>query len=352
MKNKSMLLALLVLLFSCKKEEKADETTARETDYLTGRFAVNEGNFNENNGSISYINISDELTNDLYLQQNGVEIGDVLQSFTVIGDKGFAVVNNSQKVEVIDLKSFKRTATLSGLTYPRYLADGNNGKAYLSNGNASGEIKVIDLANNSIESTIAVGNGPEKMLVHGGYLYVCNNGGVLTDNRVTVIDLSDHSIVTNVVVGDRPIDVIADAFGNVWVLCSGETLYDVNWSVVGHTNAMLYRISANSLSVTASEQIGINGDHPMNIEISPAGNIIYYENNGIFAFDLISGEFPGVEIVNDDRGSLNVDPNSGEIWSASVSDFSSPSVLNVYSTSGALIKSFNTGIGTNSVAFR
>lgn len=351
MKIKLMLASLTVLFFSCKKEVENPETTQPEVNYLSGRFVVNEGRYNENDASISYISESGELTNDLYLQQNGVELGDILQSFTVIGSNGYAVVNNSQKVEVIDLNNFKRTATIAGTSYPRYLVDGGNGKAYLSNGSMAGEILVINLSDNTIESSISVGNGPEKMLVSGGFLYVCNNGGWLTDNKVTVIDMSDNSIVSDIVVGDRPIDAVADALGNIWVLCSGETFYEGS-AITGHTNSMIYKISSSSFSVTASEQIGVNGDHPMNLEVSPDGNKIYYENNGIFSVDLLAGDFPGIEIVEDDKGSLNVDPATGEIWSASVANYTTPSTLNRYNTAGVLIGTFNVGIGTNAVVFK
>jgi hypothetical protein len=140
--------------------------------------------------------------------------------------------------------------------------------------------------------------------------------------------------------------------GNIWVLCSGETLYDAAWNVVGHTNAMLYRISSATLEVTASEQIGVNGDHPAQLEINPAGTVLYYENNGVFELNLTTGEFPGAEIIPDDHGSLNIDPANGDIWCASVSDFSGPSTMHKYNAAGELLKSFVVGIGTNGVVFR
>jgi YVTN family beta-propeller protein len=352
MKNKLLLCALVVLLFSCKKNDQETNNTDSTGEFLTGRYILNEGAFNQNNAGISYIDLSGELTNDLYLMRNNVELGDVLQSFTVIGNRGYAVLNNSQKIEVISLNNFKRVATISGLDYPRYMADGGNGKAYVSNGSMSGDLKVIDVASGNIESSIAVGNGPERLLVYGGFLYVCNSGGWLTDNRVSVIDLSDNSVVSEITVGDRPVDIVADNTGNIWVLCSGETLFDANWNVVGHTNATLCRISSSTHEVTASEQIGIAGDHPSQLEINPAGTVLYYENNGVFALDLSTGEFPGDEIISDDRWSLNVDPVNGDIWCAAVPDFSGPSTMYQYNASGILQKSFVTGIGTNGVVFR
>lgn len=352
MKNKLFLLCIVFSFFSCKKEDEHGDKPLDTVSYLTGRYVVNEGNYNMNNASISHISNSNELTNDVYLKKNGVELGDVLQSFVVIGSKGYAVLNNSQKVEVIELDQFRRESTITGADYPRYLIDGGNGKLYLSNGNLEGDIKVIDQNTNEIVQSIAVGYGPDKMLIHGEKLFVCNNGGWATDNRVTVIDLNDHNVIDHIVVGDRPVDMVVDAFGDIWVLCSGETLYDENWMISGHTAAMLYRIDGNNPEVTASEQIGSNGDHPMQLEVSPSGMVLYYENNGIFALDLNTGEFPGQQLVAGDRGSLDIDPASGDIWSASVSDYIMPNTLNRYSSSGILLNSFQVGIGTNAVVFR
>jgi YVTN family beta-propeller protein len=352
MKNKILFLSLVLFVFSCKKEDEKEESRNPETTYLNGRYVINEGALNQNNASITYISSEGNVVNDVYFNVNGVELGDILQSFTVIGSNGYAVLNNSQKVEVIGLSDFKRIATIASVDYPRYLVDGGNGFGYLSNGSMTGDLKVIDLSSNQIIASIPVGNGPEKMLLHGGQLFVCNSGGWLTDNTVSVVNTTDNSVVDVITVGDRPVDIAADIFGNIWVLCSGETLYDENWNVTGHTNAMLYRINATDLVVTASEQIGVNGDHPLQLEVSPGGTVLYYENNGVYAIDLNTGEFPGAEIISDDRGSLNVDPVSGNIWSASVSDFMNPSNIGQFSPSGAMINSFQAGIGTNGVAFR
>lgn len=348
---KSLFFISVLFLASCKKDEKTDETPEENKNYLNGKYVVNEGSFNQNNASLCFIDAEESITNDIYLQQNGTELGDILQSFTVIGENGYAVVNNSQKIEVVSLQDFKNIGTIEGVDYPRYLLKGENQKAYISNGGMEGAVKVLDLSTNTITSSIAVGNGPEKMVIANDYLFVCNSGGFTTDNTVSVININSNEVVSNIVVGDRPSDIVKDVFGNVWVLCSGETLYDENWNIVGNTNAALYRINIAALAVTANEQIGVNGDHPLNLEVSPSGDVLYYENNGVFAFNLLTGELPGNEIIADDRGSLNVDPSTGEIWCASVSDFSTPSTLWLYNANGSALKSFTTGIGTNAVAF-
>ncbi len=338
-----------IALASCKKDDEVAQIVS--PNYLHGMFVCNEGSYTNNNASITHISNAHIVTDDIYYTQNTVELGDVLQSMTVIGTKGYAVLNNSAKVELINLGDMKNAGTITGTDYPRYIVDGNNGKAYISNGSTSGTVKVINLSTNTIEASITVGNGPEKMLLENNRLWVCNSGGSVMDNSISVIDLASNSVVQTITVGDRPQDIVQDANGDLWVICSGETLYDGSWQVIGHTDAKMFRINADTYAIEAEQMIGQNGDHPRQLAVSPDGQTIYFENLGVFKFDIVDVDFSCVEIIADERGSLDIDPTTGEIWCASVNDFVSASTIHRYSISGSLLGSYQTGLGTNSVVF-
>ena len=49
---------------------------------------------------------------------NNRPLGDMVQSFSVADDKGFIVVNNSQKVEVVLLNTFKSSGCIRGILSP------------------------------------------------------------------------------------------------------------------------------------------------------------------------------------------------------------------------------------------
>ncbi|MFN0031284.1 MAG: DUF5074 domain-containing protein [Flavobacteriales bacterium] len=334
-------------LASCGKETPAPGTT----NYSHGRFITNEGNFGSSNATITYIADDGTVINDVYFLENNLELGDVLQSFTVIGDKGYAVLNNSQKVVVVTIADMKHAATITGLDYPRYVLDGGNGKAYLTDGAMNGYVRVIDLATNSIAESIAVGNGPEKMILDGNLLYVCNSGGWNIDNTVSVIDITTNTLVQTIAVSDRPQDIVHSSDGDVWVLCSGETLYDVDWNIVGHTDAKIFRINSDTYLVEDEQSIGANGDHPRQLEVSPDGGMLYFENNGVFQFSIAEADFDATEIIADMRGSLNIHPGNGELWCVGISDFVTASVVYRYSAGGTLVASYTAGIGANGVAF-
>lgn len=346
MKKIAQLAVVMVLITGCKKDEEA-ETIPKS--YLNGAFVSNEGSFGGNNGGITHISTSGEVTNDVYLSANGVELGDVLQSFTIIGNRGYAVVNNSQKVEVMDLSNMKRVASITGLSYPRHLQRIDDQTVYLTNGNFAGEVVVIDLSTNTVSGNIPVGNGPEKMTRTGDKIFVCNSGGWMDDNTISIIDITSETVVETITVGDVPIDAVKDQTGDVWVLCRGKVVYDESWNVIGDTDAMLYRIDGTTNDIESSMTVGTNGDHPSHLEINPAGNIVYIENSGIFSMSIDGTSL--TNLVTGSFNSLNVHPLSGDIWCTEIPNFVTPSVVYKYSSSGSLLDSYSTGLGANGVSF-
>jgi len=346
MKKIVQLFALLVLINGCKKEEKLKEPIR---SYLNGAFVSNEGSFGSNNAGISHISLTGALTNDVYLSANGVELGDVLQSFTVIGSRGYAVMNNSQKVEVINLADMKRVASITGLSYPRRLVQIDAQTAFLTNGNFGGEVVILDLTTNTVLGSITVGNGPENITRSGNAVFVCNSGGWAEDNTVSVIDINSQSVVQTITVGDVPFDAVTDQTGDVWILCRGKVIYDQSWNIIGHSDAMIYRIDGTTFDVETSLNIGSNGDHPSHLEINPAGDVLYLENSGIYSMSIDADSW--TSLIVGAFNSLNVHPVSGDFWCAAIPNFVSPTPVYNYTSSGILLNTYITGIGANGVSF-
>ena len=111
-----ILSGLIIIMSSCLKED----IKPGNRGFLHGLYIVNEGNFMSNNGSISYYNPdSAKMVNKVFQSVNKMLLGDVVQSFGVADDLGFIVVNNSQKVEVVDMETFLSVGTITGTDYPR-----------------------------------------------------------------------------------------------------------------------------------------------------------------------------------------------------------------------------------------
>ena len=72
--------------------------------FANGTFVLHEGNFQGGNASLSFLNnFTGIMSNGVFTAVNSIPLGDVGQSMTIWDDKGYIVVNNSGKIEVVDL---------------------------------------------------------------------------------------------------------------------------------------------------------------------------------------------------------------------------------------------------------
>ena len=350
MKKRFLLFAISAFaLVSCKKDQdEAPENQSLNLDYRSGALVSNEGAFGAGNASVSWISSSSHV-NELFESQNDLPLGDVLQSLAIHQDRAYAVLNGSQKVEVVNLKDFSAVGTITGCDYPRYFLGIDDDKAYLSNGALSGEILVVNLNTLNIESTISVGSGPEKMAFNGNYVFVANSGGWGDDSTVSVIDPSTDQVVNTLSVGDRPTDIVVDANNEVWVICAGATEYDENWQVISETASMIARIDPMGEAVHDLIQLGEVGDHLNQLAISDDGSELYFLLNGVQKMN-INGT-PGELVIAETAHSIDVDPNTGDIYLTTTPDYISNEEVMIYSPDGALLRTVNVGIAPNGVVF-
>ncbi len=168
----------LVLLASCRKD-KPERPVEQPTVVGTqgGVYITNEGNFGWGNAKVSFYDIaSGNVVEDLFEPVNGVALGDVCQSMRVFNNKAYVVVNNSNKVEVVDPSTFVITATITGFNSPRYFLPVSNSKAYVTDLYAN-SIAVVDLNSNTITGSIPCRGWTEELVlavrqVNGGRRYL------------------------------------------------------------------------------------------------------------------------------------------------------------------------------------
>lgn len=124
--KKFLCLSFVLLLFGCTPDEEnfgpraknqVQNTVASEKSLIV----LNEGNYTWNNASVFVYNPkTQETQKNIFQQANNRPVGDVLQSMTQLGDTGILVINNSGKLELVELPSFKSIASISGFVSPRY----------------------------------------------------------------------------------------------------------------------------------------------------------------------------------------------------------------------------------------
>ncbi|MCD6200203.1 MAG: hypothetical protein J7K46_00170 [Bacteroidales bacterium] len=344
-------IAASVFFSSCRKTT----TPPEDAGFLHGAYIVNEGTYNHNNGSISYIDPdSSYIINNIFQGVNGRPLGDIVQSFTPAGDKGLIVVNHSAKVEVVDLKTFVSLGTITGCDYPRYALYLGHDKAYLTNGAFAGKVYVLDLQNLKITDSIAVGNGPETMVRDADFVYVANSGGWSVDSTVSVIDVTKNEVVRTIPTGDNPIAMTFDHNGHIWVLCKGKVVYDQNWNIVSETDSRLEMISLPSQTVEKSFVIGQKGDYfsPVRLTADNTGEVIYFvEHDGIYAMNAGAMEIPGTPLVPGNFYGLGADPLNGLIYALDAGDFTGRGLLKRYRPDGSLMDTVSVGIAPNGIVF-
>ena len=353
----AIIIMCFVFVFSscAKNDDIVPEGYTSETGYTYGTFVVNEGTFNSVNGSITYFDpITGLATNDIFSANNsGAALGDVAQSFSVANGRGYIVLNNSKKIQVIDLKSFKSLAEIKNLSYPRYLYPVNENVAYVTNGNFAGKVYVIDLKLNKVTDSVSVGKGPETMVKVSSSLYVANSGGWDIDNTISVIDLTTNKLKTTINCNvERPIEMVIDANQNIWAICQG----NFDWfTMTSSTDSRLVCINPSTNTIIKSVVIGSKTDSytPQRLAVSNDGRTLYYiEKNGLYKMDIDATVSPATTMISGSFYGVDVNPANGTIYVFDAGDFASAGKMSVYRPDGSLIyKDIKVGIVPSGASF-
>jgi len=335
---------------SCKKEDTSKGA------YENGIFIINEGGFNNGNASVSFIAEDGIVQQGIFKATNGRDLGDTFQSMFIKDNKGFLVLNNSDKVEIVDVNTFKEEGVISDLNSPRYMTSAA-GKLYLSQWNGWGEkgsVQVIDPSTYKVESTIEVGVAPEGVLKVGNRVWVANS----TDNTISILntDLDKVAFTLNLQNAESPKQMVLDEDGDVWVLCSGSAVYDYNppYSLISETSSYLVEFNPSTKEVKSRIELSEN-QHYSSLSINDSGNVLYYGagygTNGIFKIRISDTYAPSVPLIKGSFYGFNVD-KSGFIYGCIAPSFKEAgTVKKYYATTGEVVTSYVAGIGPNGVVF-
>lgn len=339
----SIFIVMMVMVSGCMKDDQWVHKHLIQGNLnlsAGGVFVVNEGNFMYGNATLSfYDTINKEVHNDVFYRVNGLPLGDVAQSMTVMNSKGYIVVNNSGKIYVIDSTTGKYTAKITGLVSPRYLHFVNSKKAYVTDLYA-GKITIVNIPENTVSGQIPCPLHPstEEMVQYGNKLFVtCWSG----DKTVLVIDTSRDLVINEIPTGDQPCGIVRDKFSKIWVLCQA--------SQGGLTKGVpvLHRIDPDSEKIDISLNFPAEAK-PVKLAIDGTGENLYYLSaNGVFRMDVSSRYLPEKPILSLDAGVLygiGIDPVNGDIYVSDALDYQQPGWISRFDRSGVLKDRFKTGI--------
>jgi len=364
----SLLAVWVVTLIACREDEHivvADfQLIPQALDAnsgLAGMYLLNEGNMGSNKSTLDYLDFTTSTyMRNLYPERNPTvvkELGDVGNDIQIYGNKLYAVINCSNKVEVMDVATGVRIGQIDipNCRYIRFY----RGHAYVSSYVAGvlidpaaplGAVFKVDTVSLDIVDKVTVGYQPDELEVLGQYLYVANSGGYRVpyyDNTVSVIELERFKQTRKIEVGLNLHRIRADHYGKLWVSSRGN--YNDSISPYGAVPSRLFvlekKVGYNTMLVTDTLDIpcsnmAMYGDslyiysHEWNNHTNHA--TLTYAIINIRTKEVVSRNFitDGTETEIKMPYGIAVHPETGDIYVTDAKNYVSTGTLSCYDKYG------------------
>lgn len=353
-----------VMIFPVEEEDRGEV----QHGSITGFYLLNEGNMGSNKCTLDFYDYeSATYTRNIYGNANPdvvKELGDVGNDLQIYGSKLWAVVNCSNKIEVMDAGSARRIGQVD-IPNCRYITfDG--GYAYCTS--YAGPVQIdpdykqlgyvakIDTATLEVVDKCVVGFQPDGLTVVDGRIYVANSGGYMPEryeNTLSVVDIATFSEMGRINVAVNLHNVLADRMGRLWVTSRGD-YYD--------TMASLYMV--DNLGGDSPRVREVTDEYGAKVAVSAmclCGDSIYYVGNQFSYITYQNDVTYGIIDVNRasvvNRGfisdgsdvrismpySIAVNPTNDEILIGDAKNYVNPGRLFCYGADGILKWDVRTG---------
>ena len=365
-------LLCLTVLFACREIELVVPT---EYELLpgvpidpdarpAGMYLLNEGNMGSNKSSIDYVDFRNAYyVRNIYAERNPEvvkELGDVGNDIQIYGNKLYAVINCSHKVEVMDVRTCKRIGQVD-IPNCRYIRFAK-GKSYVSayvgpvaiDPNAQlGAVYEVDTASLAVTRKVTVGYQPDELEVLGEYLYVANSGGYRApdyDSTVSVVEIYGMKQIQKIPVGINLHRIRKDRYGKLWVTSRGD------YNTIPSRLYVLDRKDKNSKEMVVKDTLDI----PCS-EMYIQGDSLYFysvewnkqtERNTVTygIIDVRTGQLVTDHFITDGTEQdivipygICVHPTTGDIYVTDAKNYVSSGVLHCYDRHGKKKWSVRTG---------
>jgi DNA-binding beta-propeller fold protein YncE len=338
------LMALIGLIgYSCKKND--NNPGVQEAAFKHGVFVVNEGNYSDADGEVSFIDYSTgAVGHKIFESVNGRPFAGLLQSFTLSNGKGY-LVDQLGRIEAVNSISFKSEGSITeNLSIPRYMTiDGTT--AFVSDWgpydaqykNNESKIVIIDLNTLTITNKFSTASRPEGVYLVSTHLFVANSA----TNKISVYNSGSHSLEKEIEVTVGPSAFVMDKYGNLWTSCTG------NDSI----NSALVNIDVATMQVKTKVSIPLGIHLNGRIAIDSAKSNLYimseawssdfsYTSNVVFRQPVDDQSFKFRSILSGKNlYGLGVDPSGNYLFIANAEGFQANGLVFIYNENGALLDS-------------
>lgn len=349
MKKTILATAIAVLFFACKKDkETGPQPTVTPTpisSFANGVFIVNEGGFNAGNANISFYNNSTQaITNNVFSSvNNNLPLGDIAQSMQKFGDKIFIVVNNSSKIEVVNLFDFKSVATISGMGSPRFIGFINSSKAYVTD-LFNNKIHIINPSTYTKTGEIAINGWTEDISIVADTAYVTN----WDEKKLYLINTQTDAVISTLDIAEGAAGMVKDKNNHLWIACSGNTwgtpiVYGKIFKFNPYTRSFEKEIDGASVQ-----------QNPSKICLDKNNENIYYLSGNVYKMSVNASSLPTQSFVATSSFSfygLGVNPLNDEVFIGDAVDFSQNGTVSVFNANGTGKGIFSVGVSPNGFMF-
>jgi DNA-binding beta-propeller fold protein YncE len=243
MKHALRVACLLSCLMACREEvevfppEETPVDTPEGATVVRGFYLLNEGNMGTNKATLDYYNCeTGTYLRNIYAGANPSvpkELGDVGNDIQIYGSKMYAVINCSNKVEVMEASTARRLGQIDvpNCRYIRF----HGGYAYVTSYagpvelnpdyRQRGYVAKVDTTDYREVARCIVGYQPDELAVAGDKIYVANSGGYRFPNYETslsVIDIPSFTEIKRIDVAANLHRVRADRYGSLWISSRGD----------------------------------------------------------------------------------------------------------------------------------
>lgn len=341
MKNSLVFIFIFTLVVSCIKN-----SDNQKGSFLSGKgvFILNEGNFKSANGSLSFYSYdSVKIYNDLFLNINGRPLGDIPNSMVINGERGYIVVNNSGKIEVINRNTLESIGTISGLVSPRNISFINSNKAYVTS-LYSKSVAIINLLDYSISGYINLRRSSEAIVINGGKAFISNWVG---GKEIMVISTVNNIVIDSIEVGVEPESMVIDKNKMLWVLCTGGSAMT--------NSAELIRINPTTNRIENRFVFPKLNSPPSCLQIDGNGETLYYLENGLKRMKIDATELPSAALITQSTHTfykIGIDPVTSDILLTDAVDYQRQGFVMVYKKDGTLISTQKADILPGGMCFK
>jgi len=366
MKKYLLIIVPILFLNSCQTDDPlptgdGSEQPVIPTDpvgKVKGFYLLNEGNLFQNKASLDYFDYTTGLYESNVFSKANPEavggLGDVGNDISLYGSKLYIVVNGSNKIEVLDVKTRKRLKQIE-LNNCRYVTF-YKGKAYVSSylgqiGDPeapNGVVAEIDTTSLNITRSVEVGRQPEELVAHDDKIYVANSGGYSPpdyESTISVIDIPSFAETKRIEISINLHRLKIDSEGDLYVSSRGN-YFDIP--------SKLFVVDTKTETIKktfdlAVSDMAISNDiaYIFSTEFSfkTGENTISYDMLDTKTETLIQGSFiseANQKLIKIPYG-IAINPDTGDIMVTDAKDYVTPGDLYCFSPDGELKWTVETG---------